>query len=52
VDDLPAGVDSGVGAPGDGQAGRRGQAQHAAERRGQGFLDRTPAGLGGPPGKP
>ena len=52
VDDLPAGVDSGVGAPGDGQARRCGQPQRAAERHGQGFLDRAPAGLGGPPGKP
>ena len=51
------------GRPGRGRAPRRlcarrrsgpagGQPQHPAERRGHDVLDRTPAGLGGPPGKP
>ena len=52
VRDLPAGVHAGVSAPGDGQARRMRQPQDPAERRGQDVLDRTPAGLGGPAGKP
>ena len=51
VDDLAAGMHSGVGTAGDRQFRGRRQPQHSSERCGQHVLYGPPAGLGGPPGK-
>ena len=51
VDDLAAGMHSGVGAAGHRQFRGRRQPQHSSERCGQHVLYGPPAGLGGPPGK-
>ncbi|GAA5070928.1 hypothetical protein GCM10023259_068960 [Thermocatellispora tengchongensis] len=49
--DLAAGVHAGVGAPGDGEPGRRVEAQNPPQGRLDLTLHGTPAGLRGPAGE-